>query len=70
MENKIFNFFLSSDDIQGGSTIWKQAQKNKQIINKGVRWKVRNGRNIQFWDDKSILDHALSSDQQQNGYIM
>ena len=68
-QNQGFNLFLGSQDTQEGFVIWRQAQKNKQIINKGVRWKVGNGRSIQFWDDIWILDHALSIDKKWNGHM-
>ena len=50
-ENQDLNHFLNNKTFQGGSMIWKHAQKNKKIIKKGVRWKVGNGRIVLFWDD-------------------
>ena len=51
LENNCFHNFLLSEDLQGGSKIWKYAQNNKHTTKKGVRWKVGNGRTIQFLDD-------------------
>jgi hypothetical protein len=61
-EKKSFNQFLSSNNMQGGSAIWKHAQNRKLDIRNGVKWKVGNGRTIQFWEDSWILDHPLLDD--------
>ena len=58
-DNIDFNHFLNSNVDQGGSLIWKNAQKLKHIIRKGVKWKVGNGRRVLFWEDIWILDYPL-----------
>ena len=50
-ENQDLKLFLSNETLQEGLMIWKHAHKNKKIINKRVKWKVGNGRNILVWDD-------------------
>ena len=46
--------------------IQKNSQKFKNILRKGVKWKVGNGRKILFWEDIWILDHPLCDDPRWN----
>ena len=64
-----FNQFLQNDLEQGGSMIWKNVQKFKHIIRKGVRWKVGNERIVLFLEDTWILDHPLYDDPRWNSYM-
>lgn len=68
-DNHDLNHLLHIDLEQGGSMIWKNAQKFKNIIRKGVRWKVGNRRAVLFWKDTLILDHPLCDDPRWNSYI-
>ena len=65
-EHYDFNHFLNSDLEKGGSMIWKNAQKLKNILRKGVIWKVGNHRRVLFWEDIWILDHPLCDDPRWN----
>ena len=64
-----FNHFLNSELEQGGSMIWKNAQKFKNILRKGVKWKVGNGRRVLFWKKIWILDHPFCDDPRWNRYM-
>ena len=64
-----FKHFLLSKIDQEGSQIWKNAQKSKYILSKGVKWKASNGTKILFWEDSWILDHPLCEDPRWNGLM-
>lgn len=64
-----FQHFVSTDVDQGGSLIWKNAQKFKHILRKGVKWKVGNGRKVIFWEEIWILDHPLCVDPRWNRFM-
>lgn len=68
-ENLDLYYFLNINVEQGGSMIWKNSQKLKNIIRKGIKWKVGNGRRVLFWEDVWILDHPLCDDPRWNRYI-
>lgn len=68
-DNFDFYHFLNSNVDQGGSMILKYSQKLKDIIRKGIKWKVGNGRRVQFWEDVWILDHPLCDDLRWNRYM-
>ena len=70
LENNCLHKFLLSEDVQGGLAIWRYAQNNKQSIKTWVRWKVGNGKTIEFCDDIWLLDHPLRSDQRWGGFMM
>lgn len=68
-DNSTFMHFLSVDENQGGSHIWKNAKKFKHILRRGVKWKVGNGLKVHFWEDTWILDHCLCDDPRWNGFM-
>ena len=41
----LFHYLYDNVD-QGGSTIWRNSQQLKNIIRKGIKWKVGNGRRV------------------------
>ena len=42
------------------SWIWKCILKNRHQFRKGVRWKVGNGLNINFWPDNWCVNDSLA----------
>ena len=64
-----FKHFLLSNSNQGGSQIWKNAQKFKHILRKEVKWKAGNGMKILFWEHTWILDYSLCEDPRWNGLM-
>ena len=68
-DNYEINHFLNIDLEQGGSMMLKNAQKFKNIIRKGVKWKGGNGRTVPFWENTQILDHPLCDDLRWNKYM-
>ena len=43
------------------SWVWKCTHKNRLPFRKGVRWKVGNGLNINFWLDNWCVDDSLAN---------
>ena len=68
-DNFDFFHFLNSDVRQGGSLIWKNVQKLENIIRKGIKWNVDNGRSILFCEDTLILDYPLFDDPRWNRFM-
>lgn len=52
--------FLKAKDIPIGTNIWKNVTRTRDIIVKGVKWKVGKGNFIKFWEDTWLLDSPIS----------
>ncbi|XP_059671014.1 uncharacterized protein LOC132316554 [Cornus florida] len=46
--------------IIGGVSIWKFIQKGWDVFSTHIRFKVRNGMNVRFWEDLWCCDQLLS----------
>lgn len=51
--------FLNSDLSIYGSNIWNHVSKCKEVIAKGVTWKLGNGRKVRFWEDPWLFNKPL-----------
>lgn len=52
--------FLDAKDIPIGSNIWKNVTRNRDLIAKGVKWKVGKGNLIKLWEGSWLFDSPLS----------
>ena len=53
--------FFDSKAKQTDSWVWKCLLRLRPFIKQGIRWKVGNGRTINFWTDIWCADETLAS---------
>ncbi|XP_056688407.1 uncharacterized protein [Spinacia oleracea] len=53
------NFFSAKRKIKD-SPIWISILNQREILRKGIRWKIGNGNHINFWKDNWVGQYALS----------
>lgn len=53
--------FLSLSDLPSGSALWNHLVKLKTVLKLGVRKRIKNGNNTNFWKDPWIETSNLSS---------
>jgi len=53
--------FFAARQKQHDSWVWKCLLRIRSFIKQGIRWKVGNGRNINFWTDTWCADKPLAS---------
>ncbi|XP_056685626.1 uncharacterized mitochondrial protein AtMg00310-like [Spinacia oleracea] len=41
------------------SSIWKHILNQREILHKGIRWKIENGKSINFWLDNWVIQDNL-----------
>ena len=44
--------FLQYKSSTNDSWIWKNILKQRELLDKGLRWKLGNGKSIRFWTDR------------------
>ncbi|XP_056697525.1 uncharacterized mitochondrial protein AtMg00310-like [Spinacia oleracea] len=54
------NNFFSVKKKTRDSPIWSSILNQREILRKGIRWKLGNGNTINFWKDNWIGQYALS----------
>jgi len=53
--------FFASRAKQSDSWVWKCLLQLRPLIKQGIRWKVGNGRTINFWTDNWCAEEPLAS---------
>lgn len=46
--------FMDAPKGSRPSWIWSSLSEGQELLAKGLRWQVHNGRNIEFWEDRWI----------------
>lgn len=53
------NTFFASKRKARDSLVWSQILSQREILRKGIRWKLGNGNSISFWQDNWIGQYVL-----------
>lgn len=53
--------FFQYNPKQNDSKIWRHILSQREIIRKGIRWKIGNGHSTNFWLDNWVLKIDLAS---------
>lgn len=51
--------FMSENIPSEGSNIWKAVKSTRDMLNKGLRWRIGDGERVRFWEDVWLLSHPL-----------
>ena len=51
--------FMEAPDSSSGSCAWRSILKGREVLARGARWRVGNGKSIKIWDDPWLpsLEH-------------
>ncbi|CAN1837440.1 Putative ribonuclease H protein At1g65750 [Linum perenne] len=50
--------FLQAEEGYSPSYVWKSVRASQDIIRRGFRWKIGDGRNVKVWDDPWLREDA------------